>query len=161
MIDNWSCALACSGGATVCRSKRQSLAALASSKAEFVTATAAAKTAKHRRSNLAEPGFEQMEPKPIHKENKPTTDIVAFQKPTSKQTRHVDVCFFAPQDWTNSMKDVPPMHTPGAVDPSQDLTKLLDRVLHEQHAGCQLLWMWCKNPKEEMCLKFLTPGQAR
>ena len=90
----------------------------------------AAKTAKHIRSMLEELGFEQSTPTPIYEDNKPTVDIIALQKPTER-TRHIDIRFFAIQDWTN---DISLSHIPGVINPSDDLTKPLGRVLHERHA---------------------------
>ena len=126
------CVFTHSGGAAVCRSKTQSLTALSSTEAEFTAAATAAKTAKHIRSVLKELGFEQTAPTPAHEDNKPTIDIVASQKPTER-TRHMDIRFFAIQDWTD---DTSPSHIPGIINPSDDLTKPLGRVLHERHARC-------------------------
>jgi len=119
-----------SGGAVVYRSKTQSLTALSSTEAEFIAAVTAAKTAKYIRSVLKELGFEQSAPTPMCEDNKPTIDIIASQKPTER-TRHIDIRFFAIQDWTD---DISLSHIPGIINPSDDLTKPLGRVLHERHA---------------------------
>ena len=119
-----------SGGAVVYRSKTQSLTALSSTEAEFIAAVTAAKTAKYIRSVLDELGFKQSDPTPIYEDNKPTIDIIASQKPTER-TRHIDIRYFAIQDWTN---DISLHHIPGVINPSDDLTKPLGRVLHERHA---------------------------
>ena len=79
--------------------------ALSSTEAEFIAAVTAAKTARHIRSILREPGFEQTEPTPICEDNKPTMDVIALQKPT-EQTRHTDIRFFAMQDWVHLSKDI-------------------------------------------------------
>ena len=68
--------------------------------AEFIAALTTAKTEKYIRSVLCELGFKQPDPTSIYKDNKPTIDIVASQKPT-EQTRHIDIQFFAIQDWTH------------------------------------------------------------
>ena len=112
------------GGAVVYRSKTQSLTALSSTEAEFIAAVTAAKTAKYIRSVLSELGFKQEEPTPIYEDNKPTIDIVASQKPTER-TRHIDIRFFAIQDWIHKTKDVTLSHIPGVINPSDDLTKPL------------------------------------
>ena len=122
-----------SGGAIVYRSKTQSLTALSSTEAEFIAAVTASKTAKYIRSVLAELGFEQAGPTPIYEDNKPTIDIVSSRKPTER-TRHIDIRFFAIQDWVHESKDVALAHIPGVINPSDDLTKPLGRVLHERHA---------------------------
>ena len=82
---------------------------------------------------LAELGFAQTEPTPIYEDNKPTIDIVASSKPTER-TRHIDIWYFAIQDWVHKTKDVDLLHIPGKINPADDLTKPLGRVLHEQHA---------------------------
>ena len=122
-----------SGGAIVYRSKTQSLTALSSTEAEFIAAVTASKTAKYIRSVLAELGFEQAGPTPIYEDNKPTIDIVSSRKPTER-TRHIDIRFFAIQDWVHESKDVTLAHIPGVINPLDDLTKPLGRVLHERHA---------------------------
>ena len=122
-----------SGGAIVYRSKTQSLTALSSTEAEFIAAVTAAKTAKYIRSILADLGFKETNPTPIYEDNKPTIDIVAASKPTER-TRHIDIRFFAIQDWVHKSKDIVLIHIPGKINPADDLTKPLGRVLHERHA---------------------------
>ena len=67
-------------------------------------------------------------------DNKPTIDIIASQKPT-EQTRHINICFFAIQDWIHKSKDIQLSHIlPGVIYPLDDLTKPLGRVLHKCRA---------------------------
>ena len=113
------------------RSKTQLLTALSLTEAEFIAAVTASKTAKYIRSVLSELGFPQTDPTPIYKDNKPTIDIVASQKPTER-TRHIDISFFAIQEWIHKSKDITLLHIPGVINPSGDLTKPLGRVLHKQ-----------------------------
>ena len=103
-----------SGGAVVYRSKTQTLTALSSTETEFIAAVTAAKMAKYIRSVLSELGFKQNKPTPIYEVNKPTIDIVAPQKPT-KRTRHIDIQFFAIQDWIHRSKDIQLLHIPGVI----------------------------------------------
>ena len=105
-----------SGGAVVYRSKTQLLTALSLTEAEFIVAVTAAKTAKYIRLVLSELGFEQSEPRPIYEGNKPTIDVVAYQKQTER-TRHIDVCFFAIQDWIHKLKDIQLLHIPRVINP--------------------------------------------
>ena len=105
-----------SGGAVVYRSKTQSLTILSSTEAEFTAIVTGAKKAKYIRLVLLELGFKQSEPTPIYKDNKHTIDIVALQKPT-EQTRHIDICFFAIQDWIHKSKDIQLAHIPGVINP--------------------------------------------
>ena len=88
------CVFTHSGGAVVCRSKTQSLTALSSAEAEFTAAVTAAETAKCIRSVLKELGFEQPDPTPTCKDNKPAADVIASQKPMER-TRRMDIRFFA------------------------------------------------------------------
>ena len=74
----------------MCRSKTQSLTALSSREAEFIAAVTAAKTARHIRLVLTELGFNQDEPTPIHKDNKPTMDVIVLQKST-EHTRRINI----------------------------------------------------------------------
>ena len=84
----------------------------------------AAKTAKYIRSVLIKLGFKQNKPTPIYEDNKPTIDIVASQKPT-KCTCHIEIWFFAIQDWIHKSKDIQLLYQPGVINPSDDLTKPL------------------------------------
>ena len=97
---------------------------------EFIAAVTATKTAKYIRSVLCILRSPQTDQTPIYEDNKPTIDIVASQKPT-EWTRHIDICFFAIQDWIHKSKDITLLHIPGVINPSDDLTKPLGRVLHK------------------------------
>jgi hypothetical protein len=121
-----------SGGAIVYRSKSQSITALSSTEAELIAAVTAAKTARFLRSVLNELGFEQKEPTPIYEDNKSTIDIVNSSKPTER-SRHIDIRFFAIQDW-KARGDIVMTHIPGVINPADDLTKPLGWVLHSRHA---------------------------
>ena len=129
-IYNRICVFTYSGGVVVYQSKTQSLAALSSTEAEFIAAVTAAKTAKYIRLVLCKLGFPHTDPTPIYEDNKPTLDIVASQKLT-EQTRHINIHFFAIQDWIHNSKDILLSHIPGVINPSDNLTKPLGRVLHK------------------------------
>ena len=122
-----------SGGAIVYRSKAQSITAQSSTEAEFLAAVTAAKTARFLRSVLKELGLEQCGPTPIYEDNASTIEIVNAQKPTER-TRHIDIRFFAIQDWQHQTKDIILKHIPGVINPADDLTKPLGWVLHSRHA---------------------------
>ena len=121
-----------SGGAIVYRSKAQSVTALSSTEAELIAAVTAAKTARFIRAVLQELGFKQDEPTPIYEDNKPTIDIVNSKKPTQR-SRHIDIRFFAIQDWMDN-RDISMHHINGVINPADDLTKPLGWVLHARHA---------------------------
>jgi hypothetical protein len=121
-----------SGGAIAYRSKAQSITALSSTEAELIAAVTAAKTARFIRAVLNELGFKQDGPTPIYEDNKPTIDIVNSKKPTQR-SRHIDIRFFAIQDWMDN-KDISMHHISGVINPADDLTKPLGWVLHARHA---------------------------
>jgi len=51
----------------------------------------------------------------------------------TERSRHVDIRYFAIQDWKGS-GDIVMKFIPGVINPSDDLTKPLGWVLHERHA---------------------------
>ena len=120
-----------SGGAVVYQSKLQLITAISSTKAEFIDATTAAKTPKYIQMVLTESGFPQKEPTPIYEVNKTAIEIMNLDIPT-KRTCHMDIRFFALQDWKT--RDEIVLHLiPGVVNPADDLTKPLRWVLHTRH----------------------------
>ena len=110
-----------SGGAVVYALKTQSLTTLNSTEAEFIAAVTAAKTSKYIRSVLCQLGFKQSDLILIYKDNKPTIHIIASQNPTEQTNRHIDICFFAMQDWIHKLKDIVLSHIPGVINPSDKL----------------------------------------
>ena len=120
------------GGAIAYRSKTQSLTATSSCEAEFYAAVTAAKVAKYLRSILLELGFPQKSPTLLHEDNASTIKLINAKQPTER-SRHVDIQFFAIQDW-NSQGHILMVHTiPGIINPSDNLTKPLGWVLHSRH----------------------------
>ena len=98
-----------------------SLTALSSTDEEFIATVTAAKMAKYIRSILYKLGFKQSDPMPIYEDKKPTIiDIVASQKPI-EQMRHIDIQFFAIQDWIHKLKDTQLFHIPGVINSLDDL----------------------------------------
>ena len=113
------------------KSKTQTITASSSTEAEFIAAVSAAKTARYLRSVLHELGMTQTEPTPIFEDNQSTIKIVNNNVPTER-TRHMDIRYFALQDWVQD-KTVVLEHIPGILNPSDDLTKPLGWVLHARH----------------------------
>ena len=54
-------------------------------------------------------------------------------KVPTERSRHIDIQFFAIQDWKEALEIVM-IHIPGVINPSDDLTKPLGWVLHARHA---------------------------
>ena len=120
------------GGAIVYRSKTQHVNALSSTEAEFIAAVTAAKTARYLRSMLTELGYPPDGPTKIHEDNASTIAIVNSRTPTER-TRHIDIRYFAIQDW-KEQGDIVLLHIAGVINPADDLTKPLGWVLHTRHA---------------------------
>ena len=120
------------GGAIAYRSKTQSLTATSSCEAEFYAAVTAAKVAKYLRSILQELGFTQKSPTLLYEDNASTIKLINAKQPTER-SRHIDIQFFAIQDW-KSQGHILMEHIPGIINPSDDLTKPLGWVLHSRHA---------------------------
>merc|ERR1712119_5363 len=104
------------GGAIVYRSKTQSINALSSTEAEFIAACTCAKTALYLRSMLTELGLPPDGPTPIYEDNASTIHIVNNRVPTER-TRHIDIRFFAIQDWAEDDR-IKMFHISGILNPA-------------------------------------------
>jgi hypothetical protein len=121
-----------SGGPIAYRSKTQTITATSSTEAEFIAAVSSAKVAKYLRSILAQLGFPQLGPTPLHEDNDSTIKMVNADKPTER-SRHIDIQYFAIQDWRKA-GDIFLTHLCGIMNPSDALTKSVGWVLHSRHA---------------------------
>ena len=65
-------------------------------------------------------------------DNASTIKIANARQPTER-SRHIDIQFFAIQDWKDA-GDIVMEHIPGIINPSDDLAKPLGWVLHSRHA---------------------------
>jgi hypothetical protein len=108
------------------------ITATSSTEAEFIAAVSSAKVAKYLCSILAQLGFTQTTPTILHEDNKSTIKMVNGDKPT-KQSRHIDIQFFAIQDWRKAGL-IFLTHLRGIINPSNALTKSVGWVLHSRHA---------------------------
>ena len=126
-----------SGDTVVYRSKRQSLTALSSIEAEFIAAVTAAKTAKYIRSALCKLGFKQTNPTPIYKDDKPTTKpIKTLLNLRIQQSKPGTSTFISLQykiGYTNQKTFCCHTHLE-LLNPLDNLTKALGRVLHKHHS---------------------------
>ena len=120
------------GGAVAYRCKTQSITATSSTEAEFVAAVLAAKQAKYLRAILAELGFPQSEPTPLHEDNQSAINMINARVPTER-SRHIDIQHFAIQGWKDA-GDIIMAFLPGVINPADDLTKPLGWILHERHS---------------------------
>jgi hypothetical protein len=117
------------------RSKTQTLTAGSSTESEFIAAVTAAKLARYLRSVLKQLGFLQTKPTVIFIDNVSALKIINDNTSPTDRTRHMDLRFFAIQDWRES-GDIVMSHIAGILNPSDDLTKPLGWVLHSRHCRC-------------------------
>jgi hypothetical protein len=57
--------------------------------------------------------------------------MINARRPTDR-ARHIDIQWFAIQDWKES-GDIVMSHVPGVLNPSDDLSKPLGWILHSRH----------------------------
>ena len=83
---------------------------------------------------LKQLGYEQKKPTPIHIDNMSTLQIINNNTSPTERTRHLDIRYYAIQDWREA-GDIVMEHIPGVLNLSDDLTKPLGYILHARH--CQ------------------------
>jgi hypothetical protein len=109
-----------SGGAIAWRSKTQSITAASSTEAKFIVAVSAAKVAKYLRAILRQLGFPQKDPTNLFEDNESTIKMANADRPT-KCSRHIDIQYFAIQDWKKSGQ-ILLNKIKGIINPSDSLT---------------------------------------
>ena len=119
------------GGAIVYRSKTQNIAALISTKAEFLAAGLCAKIALYLRSILEELRFCCTKATKTYKDNA-STIIIVNSRVLKERARHIYVQYFAIQD-RKEWECIEFIHIPGVINPINNLTKPLGWVLHSCH----------------------------
>jgi hypothetical protein len=90
------------GGAVLYRSKTQTLTVGSSTESEFIAAVTAAKLARYLQSVLKQLGFHQTKPTVIFTDNLSALKIINDNTSPTDRTRHMDLRFFAIQDWRES-----------------------------------------------------------
>ena len=120
------------GGAIAYRSKTQTVTATSSTEAELIAAYTAAKIARYLRQVLKQLGFEQTDPTIIHIDNQSALTIINDNVSPTDRTRHMDLRFFAIQDWRED-GDIIMQYIPGCLNYSDAATKALGWVLHSRH----------------------------
>jgi hypothetical protein len=88
--------------------------------------------ARYLRSVLKQLGFHQTKPTVIFIDNLSALKIINDNTSPTDRTRHMDLRFFAIQDWREA-GDIVMSHIAGILNPSDDLTKPLGWVLHSRH----------------------------
>jgi hypothetical protein len=120
------------GGPLVWRSKKHVHIALSSSEAEYMTLTHAYKHVKWLRSLLTEMGFGYMVDKPTKMigDNKNATDW-AVERMITDGNRHIDIQYMKIREVVRK-GEVEPVWIKGKMNPSDILTKAVDRTVIEE-----------------------------
>jgi hypothetical protein len=108
------------------------LTASSSTESEFIAAVTAAKLARYLHTVLKQLGFPQTKPTVIFIDNLSALKIINDNTSPTDRTRHMDLSFFAIQDWREA-GDIVMSHIAGILNPSDDLTRPLGWVHHFRH----------------------------
>jgi hypothetical protein len=119
------------GGAVYYKSKLQPTVSTSSTECELIAAVQAAKVAKYLRSILAELGHPQSKPTVLYEDNEAAIHVANDVRPTPR-TRHVDIGFFAIQEWIRH-GDLVMKYINTQINVSDAQTKSLAWVLHRRH----------------------------
>jgi hypothetical protein len=120
------------GGAIAFKSKVQPTVSTSSTEAELIAAVTAAKLAKYFRSVLTELGFAPTGPTILYEDNEATMAMINENRPTAR-ARHVDIQFFAIQEWRHQ-GHVVVKRIPTTINIADGGTKALGWTLHSRHA---------------------------
>jgi hypothetical protein len=119
------------GAAIAFKTKLQKVVTTSSTEAELVAAVAAAKVVRYLRSVLTDLGYPPSGPTILHEDNQAVLDIVNKEVP-SERTRHVDIQYFALQDW-RARGLIKMAYVPGVINPADQATKAVGSTLHYRH----------------------------
>jgi hypothetical protein len=119
------------GGAVYYKSKLQPTVSTSSTECELIAAVQAAKVAKYLRSILAELGHPQSDPTILYEDNEAAIHVANDVRPTPR-TRHVDIGWFAIQEWVQH-GDIVLKYINTKINVSDAQTKCLAWVLHRRH----------------------------
>jgi hypothetical protein len=100
--------------------------------AEFVQYVHTGKRLKYIRSILIKLGVKQNGPSPIYGDDMAAIMMANNTRPTER-TRHLDIRWFALQEWIHVDCDIIPLHIPGVLNPSDAQSKALSYRLHHRH----------------------------
>ena len=77
--------------------------------------------------------YEQTSPTVIHIDNMSALQMLNENTAPTERCRHVDIRYWALQDWVREDKSLTMKHIPGILNVSDDQTKPLGYVLHARH----------------------------
>ena len=115
------------------KTKFQPTVVTSSAEEEFAAAASKSKTAKCMRIVSSEIGLGQVGQAKTMEDRMAATFMANNQRPTDKTKRIVIQCL-ALQEWVRK-KQVVLKHTPGIINPSENITKDLSWVLHGRHVN--------------------------
>jgi hypothetical protein len=119
------------GAAITFKTKLQKVITTSSTEAKLVAAVAAAKVVRYLRSVLTDLGYPPSGPTILHEDNQAVLDIVNKEVP-SERTHHVDIQYFALQDWC-ARSLIKMAYVPGIINPANQATKAVGSTLHYRH----------------------------
>lgn len=99
---------------------------------EFIQLVLMGKKVKHVRTVMNDLGFLQKSPSPIFGDNISSIMMGNNVKPTDR-TRHMDIKWFALQEWIHLDKDIILIHISGELNASDALSKALAWIKHYRH----------------------------
>lgn len=99
---------------------------------EFIQLVLTGKKIKHVRTVMSELDFAQSRPSPIFGDNISSIMMGNNIRPTDR-TRHMDIKWFALQEWIHIDKDIILIHLSGELNSSDALSKALAWVKHYRH----------------------------
>jgi hypothetical protein len=118
------------------KTKLQKVVTTSSTEAKLVAAIATAKVVCYLRSVLTDLGYPPSGPTILHEDNQAVLDIVNKEVP-SKRTRHIDIQYFALQDWC-ARGLIKMAYVPGIINPADQATKAVGSTLHYCHVHCSM-----------------------
>jgi hypothetical protein len=112
--------------------KLQPVVASSTGEGEFIQLVLTGKKVKYVRAVMNEFGFPQEAPSPIFGDNLSSIMMANNIRPTDR-TRHMDIRWFALQEWIHVDKDIIVIHISGIINPADALTKALAWLKHHRH----------------------------
>jgi hypothetical protein len=112
--------------------KLQPVVASSTGEGEFIQMVLTGKKIKYVRTVMTEFGFPQKVPSPMFGDNLSAIMMANNVRPTDR-TRHMDIRWFALQEWIHVDKDIIMIHISGVINPADALTKALAWKKHYRH----------------------------
>jgi len=132
--------------------KLQPIIASSSGEGEFVQLVLTGKKVKHAQTVMNEFGHPQNGPSPIFGDNLSSIMMANNIRPTDHM-RHMDIQWFALQEWIHVDKDIIVNHILGIINPSNALTKALAWLKHNQHMSHAMGHLGCPFAPGLFCLE--------